>query len=311
MSSYAELSSIQFLYELQSIKQSFAGKEILNIPTLRIEAGKIYGLLGKNGAGKTTLLKILAFLNQPFAGQVFFRGQALNSGNASSFRGKVVWVPQSALLFSGTVLYNVCYPMKIRGIAGKTCQEKAENFLEMVGLLHLAKASACNLSGGEAQRVSIARALATGADVLLFDEPTGNLDVGSQACLEQIIADLHKKLGLSIIITSHDGDFISALCQETIVLDNGKIVKQQASKYIVGELFENGADYGLDFADSLPSRVDFADSSLSVAGLEVVAEGVRIRLKNESGVLFDVLLNSPRSIELAHKISLGEVLQSR
>ena len=151
------------LYSLRHITRVFAERTVLDIPELVIEPQTIYGLLGPNGAGKTTLMKILSFMDIPTTGSIEFEGQPVIGKGGAGLRSRVVWVPQSPIMFTGTLTYNIEYPMKIKGVRGKERKAKVEEFLEVVGLAHLAKAPAQKLSGGEAQRASIARALAAGA----------------------------------------------------------------------------------------------------------------------------------------------------
>ncbi len=216
------------LYALSNIIQRFGAREVLNIPELRLHAGKIYALLGPNGAGKTTLMRILAFMDTPAEGSIAFMGEATRPEQAARYRARVVWVPQSPVMFTGTLLYNVEYPMRLQGVGRAARKSKALELLENVNLISLAKAPARRLSGGEAQRASIARALAAGAQVILFDEPTASVDFRSREELITLIRDLWRLRGLSLIITTHDAELAAELCQERITLFDGKLAEPQA-----------------------------------------------------------------------------------
>jgi ABC-type multidrug transport system ATPase subunit len=195
----------------------------LNIPHLSLQPRTIYGLLGPNGAGKTTLMRLLAFIDTPTEGEIVFQGQHVRPDQASRYRAKVVWTPQTPVLFTGSLLYNVEYPMRLKGVKRSERRERAMNLLHSVGLERLAQAPARRLSGGEAQRASIARALAAGAEVLLFDEPTANVDYHSRDELIALMHDLWSERGLSIIVTTHDAELADELCREQIRLFDGKL----------------------------------------------------------------------------------------
>ncbi len=287
------------LYIIKNLRQIFAGKTILDIPYLELEQGKTYALIGRNGAGKTTLLKIMAFLEEPTCGEVLFMGEKALA--VHKMREKVVWLAQMPLLFSSTVLYNVCYPMLVRGVSREERTKTALGFLEKVGLLHMAKASAHTLSGGEAQRVCIARALATSAKVLLLDEPTAGLDTTAQQALLQTITNLSQNKEFSIILTSHDEEFLSQLCQEHIYLEAGKIVTQKELQES-GEIFWTDSRLELE----LNSKINI-NTYATVKGLEVCEKGITLLVSTDSRV-FKILLSSPASIAIGQKICLGQNL---
>lgn len=214
------------LYELTGIGRRFGDRDVLHIPALTLHAGIVYGLLGPNGAGKTTLMRILAFMDAPTDGTIAFMGQPVRPEQAPRYRARVVWVPQSPVMFTGSLLYNIEYPMRLKGTPVKERRSRALALLERVGLLRLAKAPAHRLSGGEAQRASIARALAAGAEVLLFDEPTASVDFRSRGEIITLIRTLNSERGLSIIVTTHDAALAAALCRERIILFDGRIVPE-------------------------------------------------------------------------------------
>ena len=212
------------LYTLRTVTKQFGDREVLNIESLTLDAGVIYGLLGPNGAGKTTLMRLLSFIDSPSAGSISFMGEEVSPVQAAKKRAQVVWVPQVPVMFSGTLLYNVEYPMKIKGVPAAERRERATALLETVNLARLAEAPARRLSGGEAQRGSIARALAAGAKVILFDEPTGNVDFQSREDIIELIYNLWQTRGLSVLVTTHDAELADVLCQQRIYMFNGRVV---------------------------------------------------------------------------------------
>jgi ABC-type multidrug transport system, ATPase component len=212
------------LYSLHQVSKRFGDREVLCIEALTLEPGLIYGLLGPNGAGKTTLMRLLSFIDMPSSGTVRFMGETVLPEQAAQKRAKVVWVPQTPVMFSGTLLYNVEYPMKIKGVPATERRERAMALLETVKLDGLARAPARRLSGGEAQRGSIARALAAGAQVILFDEPTGNVDFQSREDIIELIFSLWQSRGLSVFVTTHDAELADVLCQKRVHMFNGRVV---------------------------------------------------------------------------------------
>lgn len=212
------------LYRIENLKRVFGRREVLAIDSLDLTPGCVYGLLGPNGSGKSTLMKLLAFLEEPDGGTVFFEGREVARKDMPALRARVVWSPQFPVMFTGTLLYNIEYPMRIRGMEASARRRKALELLEKVGLLNLASAPAHRLSGGEAQRASLARALAAGAEVLLLDEPTANLDRAARESLLLLIEKLWQEQKLSIIIATHDHNLETELCQKLIHLRDGRIL---------------------------------------------------------------------------------------
>ncbi|MDR1607571.1 MAG: ATP-binding cassette domain-containing protein, partial [Deltaproteobacteria bacterium] len=225
------------LYDLEAVTQVYGARTVLSIQKLKLAAGQIYGVMGRNGSGKTTLLKILAFLEPPASGQLFFQDRLVTPKEMADCRSKVVWSPQFPVMFSGSLLYNVEYPLKIKGLNSAQRREKALELLSMVGLSALAAAPAPKLSGGEAQRGSLARALATGAEVLLLDEPTANVDKAAREDLVNLIERLSQDPRLTIIIATHDQAMEERLCQTRLRLEDGQLVAEEARDIFEAQLF--------------------------------------------------------------------------
>ncbi|MFP3981910.1 MAG: ATP-binding cassette domain-containing protein, partial [Desulfobacterales bacterium] len=162
------------LYELENIRQVYADRVVLEIDRMVVYPGEIIGISGPNGSGKSTLLRILALVESPVQGRVFFSGRPTNPNDLQS-RRQITLLSQSPYLLKRSVLGNVSYGLKIRGITGK--REKARAALSMVGLdpQEFAGRMWYELSGGEAQRVALAARLALGPRALLLDEPTAYL----------------------------------------------------------------------------------------------------------------------------------------
>ena len=212
------------LYRLRSVTKRYGSNIAVDIDALTIPAGRLYTLTGANGAGKSTLLGILAFLIPPTTGEIFYAGERIDwkSDILRRRRRKVTLLHQSPYLFGGTVFRNVAYGLSARGIAGEDERRAVERALETVGLEGFRDRDARKLSGGEAQRVAMARALALDPEVLLLDEPLANIDRETAVLLETVIASLPSR-GTTVVMTSHDPDHPSRLNGGSIVLEGGKI----------------------------------------------------------------------------------------
>lgn len=315
------------LYAVRNLRRCFGEREVLNIPELNLEAGTIYGLLGPNGSGKTTLMRLLSFMDVPTEGEIFYRGEVVTPHMYQQYRARVVWVPQTPVMFSGTLLYNVEYPMRIKGVPKQERREKAMELLTTIGLARLAQAPARRLSGGEAQRGSIARALAAGAEVILFDEPTASVDFRSRGEIIKLIHDLWKERGLSIIVTTHDFDLAAEVCREEITLFDGKIVSRYpltvsdtggmpraVTARLGGMHRENGRlvvslerdefspDKGTRTAidgKPLPTQV-----KMTLVGMVEGATGVALRLRLAPGNDIEILFTGREDMAMAKELTL-------
>lgn len=195
------------------------------IEDLIIQSGRLYLLTGANGSGKSTLLSILAFLTPPTRGDIYYSGVRAIFGSSRSLqklRREVTLLHQNPYLFRQTVYGNVAYGLMIRRITGQEQERRVAEALDLVGLGGFQQRQAQELSGGEAQRVAMARALALKPKVLLLDEPLSNVDSNTAKLLEQVIVSLPKK-GTSVIITSHDHGHLERLECARIHLAAGRL----------------------------------------------------------------------------------------
>ena len=334
------------LYSLHNISQLFGEREVLRIDSLEIEAGEIYGLLGANGAGKTTLMRILAFLDAPASGEITFNGQKVPHGDHARFRPGVVWVPQFPVLFTGSLRYNIEYPMALKGIPARERTRRAMELLERLALAHLAASPAQKLSGGEAQRASIARALAAGAEVLLLDEPTANVDQTALFDFITLVRELWAEKNLSVLITTHNGVLAAAVCRKQIFLVEGTPARQyllpdgsfawpgflcdeegvplvslppEALRGSVAPYTRNttGAPVFTDSAaapGTLPSTLSATSpvhSKACLSGISALAAGIALRLELDALGTVEVVLQDAASIALARSLTLGLCLHIR
>jgi|Deesub1362A_J573_1020465.scaffolds.fasta_scaffold33199_1 tungstate transport system ATP-binding protein len=206
--------------------------------SLTLSAGPVYALLGPNGSGKSTLLKILALLDRPHSGNIHVRENTtlyVDPFDSLELRRKFLLVPTKTVLFNDTVFNNVAYGLKIRKMKKRTIKQKTEEALEKVNLLHLAYTKAYKLSSGEAQRLSVARAIALKPDVLLLDEPTVSLDPENTSIIEQIILDFARESHRIILLVTHNIFQAKRLSEEVIFIYKGEILEQAST----GEFFKN------------------------------------------------------------------------
>ena len=208
------------IYELTGVQVRFGSRVALDIDSLTIRAGCLHVLIGPNGCGKSTLLSVLAFLSRPGRGRVTFCGSPVKwSGKQwTLLRKQVTLLHQESYLFSGTVAANVSFGLRMRGID----QKDAEHFLALVGMAGFEERDATALSGGEARRVALARALACRPKVLLLDEPLVHVDQESAEIIEKLIAS-QCRAGTTIVMASHDEQIEERLPSRLIRLNAGRI----------------------------------------------------------------------------------------
>jgi lipoprotein-releasing system ATP-binding protein len=203
-----------------------------------VEAGEMLAVVGQSGAGKSTLLHILGALDTPTSGDVYFDAtplSSLTSTQSSDFRNREIgYVWQfHYLLPEFTAVENVALPLLARGESKKKALAESSNWLEEVGLADRAEHRAGELSGGEQQRISLARALVTGPRLLLADEPTGDLDGKNAEAMFDLIREVHQRRGLTSILVTHNND-LAAKCVRTVRLEAGKLQEEKMSASVMG-----------------------------------------------------------------------------
>ena len=206
--------------------------EALKDVSLTINDGDIYGIIGMSGAGKSTLVRCINLLERPTKGTVYIDGQdlsALKDAELRALRRRISMIFQSFnLLLQRTCLRNVCFPQELIGVSRREAEAKARTLLDLVGLPDKADAYPSQLSGGQKQRVAIARALATDPKVQLCDEATSALDPKTTHDILSLLKDLHQKLGLTIVLITHQMSVVEEICTRVAILDNGAVVEEGA-----------------------------------------------------------------------------------
>lgn len=216
--------------KLSNIKRMFGSTPAVDDISLSVTRGEILGIIGRSGAGKSTLIRCLNGLEQPDSGSVIIEGQeitGLSESQLQPVRRRIGMIFQHFNLMSAkTVAQNIAMPLKIAGMAKPERQKIVAELLELVGLSDRAQHYPAQLSGGQKQRVGIARALAAKPALLLSDEATSALDPETTQSILALLKDINQKLGLTILLITHEMDVIRKIADRVIVLDHGKIAEQ-------------------------------------------------------------------------------------
>lgn len=264
------------IIEARDLSCQRGGTEVLRVEKFRVCAGESVAVIGPNGAGKSTLLLTLAQLLSPVCGEIHFKGERISSGNSLALRRRIALVLQDPLLINATVFDNVALGLRFRRIPKKEIARTVDIWLSRLGIAHLRDRRAGQLSGGESQRVSLARALALEPDVLLLDEPFGALDAPTRSRLLGDFQALISELALTMIFVTHDLDEALFLGDQVAIILNGELRQQGPPD----EIFSAPAD--LDVAafvgveTVIPGRVtDVKDGhvTVDVGGFQMEAIG--------------------------------------
>ncbi len=228
---------------LDHVCKTFVGTdgqvEALKDVSLTVPDGDIYGIIGMSGAGKSTLVRTVNLLERPTSGTVLVDGVDMTKLSPAELRKKrreITMIFQSFnLLMQKNCLKNVCFPLELAGMKSREAKAKALELLELVGLKDKASAYPAQLSGGQQQRVAIARALATEPKVLLCDEATSALDPGTTHSILELIRDINAKLGITVVIITHQMSVVESICRHVAILDQGNVAETGE----VSEVFSN------------------------------------------------------------------------
>ena len=221
------------LIVLKNISKTFTTKdgtvEALKNVSLDIEKGEIFGVIGMSGAGKSTLVRCINFLERPDEGKVFIGDKSLDDFSKKELqkqRESIGMIFQHFnLLMQKNVIENICFPLYIRKVPKKQAADKARELLELVGLADKEKAYPAQLSGGQKQRVAIARALACDPKILLCDEATSALDPQTTASILELLKDINKKFGITIVIITHQMSVVRKICDRVAIMEDGELAE--------------------------------------------------------------------------------------
>lgn len=225
--------SFQPIIKINSLEKTFQTKggpvtALKNI-NLEIKKGDIFGIIGLSGAGKSTLVRCINLLERPTKGTILFDGKniaALGNKQLQDIRRSMGMIfQQFNLLMQRNAEDNICFPLEISGVNKKTAKKRAKELLDLVGLSDRAKSYPSQLSGGQKQRIAIARALATNPKVLLCDEATSALDPTTTASILSLLKDINRRLGITIVIITHEMSVIEQICNRVAIIDDSKIAE--------------------------------------------------------------------------------------
>ena len=254
------------------LKRRFGGTAAVDGISLSVRKGEILGIIGRSGAGKSTLIRCLNGLERPDEGQIFVEGReitGLGERDLQPLRRRIGMIFQHFNLLSAkTVEENVALPLKIEGRSKAERLARAAELLELVGLADKAKAYPASLSGGQKQRVGIARALAARPALLLSDEATSALDPETTRSILSLLKDINQRLGLTILLITHEMEVIRTVADRVAVIDAGKIVEE-------GQVWSVFADPQADVTRSLlagirPQLPEAIAARLGKAGREAI-----------------------------------------
>ncbi|MDH5390485.1 MAG: ABC transporter ATP-binding protein [Candidatus Bathyarchaeota archaeon] len=224
---------MKWLMKLKDVTKCYGEITALGGVSLEIMENEIFTILGPNGCGKTTMLKIMASIDEPTSGEVFFDGNIISNSNRSQARKKSTMVFQKTTIFNTTVYKNIAYGLKLRGYSKKETEEKVKEAMSLVKLAGYGKRLAKKLSGGEQQRVSLARALALNTKLLLLDEPTANLDPKNVSIIEETISRVNREFNTTIVMATHNLFQAETLTNRVALLLGGKMAQVGAPQEIL------------------------------------------------------------------------------
>lgn len=216
---------MEYIFKIRKLVKEYEGKRILDIDELNVEKGKTTAVIGPSGAGKSTLLSILNGLDLATEGEIEFDGRLMGKKPDIEMRRQMSMVFQKPVVFNTTVAENMAYSLKLRGMTKSETAKRVEGIAELIGLQDKVRQKAGTLSGGEAQRLTLARAMVFHPKVLLLDEPTANLDPANVAIMEKLIMHAKTEYGTSIVIVTHNMFQARRISDNVVFLLGGSIVE--------------------------------------------------------------------------------------
>ena len=279
--------------------------EALRDVSLTIPDGDVFGIIGMSGAGKSTLVRCINMLERPTSGSVVIDGHDLTQMTEKELRQErrsITMIFQGFnLLMQKNCLRNVCFPLELAGVKKAEAVKKAQSLLELVGLGDKAAAYPAQLSGGQQQRVAIARALATNPKVLLCDEATSALDPKTTGAILELIRDINRKLGITVIIITHQMSVVESTCRHVAILEEGQVVEQGEVSAVFSHP-KSEAARRLVFPEGNPESLLCAGSGSRLIrvvfnGADATGKPLIARMATEAGIEANIAYASTRSIE--------------
>ena len=296
------------MIRIENLSKTFDGAggrvAALHDINLTIEDGDIYGIIGMSGAGKSTLVRCINLLERPTEGRVVIDGvdmTALSPAELRDARRSITMIFQGFnLLMQKNCLKNICFPMELAGVPKHKAVERAHELLDMVGLHDKAKDYPAQLSGGQQQRIAIARALATNPKVLLCDEATSALDPNTTHSILGLIREINKRLGITVIVITHQMSVVEEICSHVAILDNGEVVESGAVGTVFASpksaaarrlVFPNGAD------DSVSNPLHETRMRIIFNGAAAASTPWIAKMAQEKNVLVNIVSAATRTID--------------
>lgn len=222
------------ILDMKQIHFQPANQSVLTIDDFSLIPGEVLGVMGPNGAGKSTFLKILALLEEPTSGTIYYHGKEVSAHSLPiQIRRQFAIVLQQSLLFNMNVFQNVATGLKLRGLKKAVIQPKVMYWLERFHIAHLATRHASKLSGGESQRVNLARALALEPEILFLDEPFSALDFPTKIELIHELKDILIETKTTAVFISHDLQEINYLSNRLVIIMNGQIAEMGPTREVI------------------------------------------------------------------------------
>lgn len=271
--------------------------------SLTIPDGEIYGIIGMSGAGKSTLVRCINMLERPTAGDILIDGKSMTELSQKELREKrrdITMIFQGFnLLMQRNCLKNVCFPLELAGVKKTDAEKRAAELLELVGLGDKFKSYPAQLSGGQQQRVAIARALATHPEILLCDEATSALDPQTTQSILSLIRDIHDRLGITVIIITHQMSVVEQICTRVAILDGGEVAEEGAVSDVFSSPKSEAAKrlvYPEGYQNPVMSGEDGAVIRVVFNGANATETPLIAKMAIEENIAASILSASTRSI---------------
>jgi tungstate transport system ATP-binding protein len=255
--------------ELRDVAVEVGGRQTLSIPQLAVQAGETLGIIGPNGAGKSTLLRVIALLQRPSRGELFFGGQRVDlGGNLLPYRRRLAVVLQDPLLLNTSVAENVALGLRFRGLERAESERRIAHWLDRLGVGHLRERRARTLSGGEAQRVSLARALVLQPELLLLDEPFSALDAPTRQSLVDDLGPILAETAVTTIFVTHDRSEALSLSDRLAVMVAGSIRQLDTPRRVFAAPVDEEVAAFVGVETIIPGRVEAQHEGLALISVE-------------------------------------------
>ena len=271
--------------------------------SLTIPDGEIYGIIGMSGAGKSTLVRCINMLERPTSGDILIDGKSMTELSQKELREKrrdITMIFQGFnLLMQRNCLKNVCFPLELAGVKKVDAEKRAAELLELVGLGDKFKSYPAQLSGGQQQRVAIARALATHPKILLCDEATSALDPQTTQSILSLIRDIHDRLGITVIIITHQMSVVEQICTRVAILDGGVVAEEGAVSDVFSSPKSEAAKrlvYPEGYQNPVMSGEDGAVIRVVFNGANATETPLIAKMAMEENIAASILSASTRSI---------------